>query len=126
MKDPQFESTVQRIIKADPRYDEQAYLFIREALDFAGKQMDKPAKGPQRHLTAQELLEGLRRHALAEYGPLTKTLLNQWGLRQCRDIGEVVFNLVNAGALGKTDEDRIEDFDNGYDFDAAFTAPFKP
>jgi uncharacterized repeat protein (TIGR04138 family) len=34
--------------------------------------------------------------------------------------------MVNRGVLGKTDEDRLEDFAGGYDFEEAFRNPFLP
>ena len=40
--------------------------------------------------------------------------------------GEIVFALLDAGLLGKTAEDKIADFDDLYDFDSAFRAPFRP
>ena len=54
------------------------------------------------------------------------TVLGRWGVRTTRDFGEIVFALLGAGLLGKTEEDKIEDFDDLYDFDAAFRAPFRP
>ncbi len=47
-------------------------------------------------------------------------------MRSCEDVGNMVFNLVNAGAFGKTDEDTIESFRQGYDFREAFVIPFLP
>jgi uncharacterized repeat protein (TIGR04138 family) len=38
----------------------------------------------------------------------------------------MVFNLVNAGVFGKTDEDTLESFRHGYDFQDAFVKPFRP
>ena len=52
-------------------------------------------------------------------------MLNYWGVNQCVDFGHLVFNLVQQGVLGKTDEDRLEDFAGGYDFDEAFRKPFR-
>ena len=37
-----------------------------------------------------------------------------------------VKDLVESGKLGKTDEDRPEDFADGFDFEDAFDAPFRP
>ena len=53
-------------------------------------------------------------------------LFEGWGVRSCLDFGQIVFNLVDARALTKTDEDRLEDFADGYDFKEAFAAPFLP
>ena len=121
-----FEEVVAQILKEDPRYAAEAYPFIREALDFSTRSLKKPSEGPRRHVTAAELLEGIRQYALKEYGPLAMTVLHAWGIRQCTDFGQIVFNLVNKEFLGKTDEDSVSDFDHGYDFETAFRAPFKP
>ena len=121
-----FEEAVAQILKEDPRYAPEAYPFIREALNFATQSLKKPSEGPGRHVTAAELLEGIRQYALKEYGPMAMTVLNAWGIRQCADFGQIVFNLVNKEFLGKTDEDSVRDFDRGYDFETAFRAPFEP
>jgi uncharacterized repeat protein (TIGR04138 family) len=38
----------------------------------------------------------------------------------------MVFNLIRIGIFGKTEADTIEQFQNGYDFEEAFVAPFRP
>ena len=54
------------------------------------------------------------------------TVFDYWGLRSCEDVGNMVFNLVRIGVFGKTDEDTLESFRAGYDFQDAFVAPFRP
>ena len=126
MKKPSFNEAIAKILKDDPRFDEMAYHFMREALDYTVKMLSKPVEGPGRHVSGAELLEGARQYALQEYGPVAKTVLNRWGIHNCEDFGEIVFNMVEKGLLGKTEEDRREDFTGGYDFDEAFSSPFKP
>lgn len=126
MKQGDFQETLNRIVAEDHRYDEQAYHFLREALDFTIKLLDKPHEGKGRHVSGAELLEGIRQFALKEYGPLALTVLRTWGITRCEDFGEVVFNMVQHGLLGKTDDDRREHFSGGYDFDTAFRKPFRP
>lgn len=126
MKKLSFDEALSRIRRRDRRYREEAYEFIREALDFTIKWLSKPSEGPARHVSGQELLAGIRTYALKEYGPLTLRVLNYWGLNRCEDFGELVFNLVEEGILGRTEEDTREDFSGGYDFATAFTAPFLP
>jgi uncharacterized repeat protein (TIGR04138 family) len=53
-------------------------------------------------------------------------VLEYWGVTNCVDFGEIVFNMIGAGLLGKTDKDRKEDFSGGYDFDEMFVKPFLP
>jgi uncharacterized repeat protein (TIGR04138 family) len=126
MKPVNFEEAIVRIRQRDRRYAADAYLFIREALDHTVHRLNRPAQGPLRHVTGRELLEGIRQFATDSYGPMALRVLTHWGLRRTEDVGEIVFNLVEAGALGKTESDRREDFAGGYDFDAAFAAPFRP
>ena len=126
MKKANFNEALTEILRDDKRYDEQAYLFLREALGFTIKMLGKPQTGATRHVSGVELLEGVRQCALKEYGPIARTVLARWGIQRCEDIGEIVFNLVDKGVLGKTEEDRKEDFAGGYDFDEAFRQPFRP
>jgi uncharacterized repeat protein (TIGR04138 family) len=126
MKKVVFHEAVGLIANRDKRYHEHAYFFIREALDFSIKAMNKPSEGPGRHISGQELVEGIRQFALQEYGPMAKTVLACWGVHRCEDFGELVFNLVDAGVLGKTAQDRKEDFAGGYDFETAFRKPYRP
>ncbi|GIW70647.1 MAG: hypothetical protein KatS3mg102_0189 [Planctomycetota bacterium] len=71
-------------------------------------------------MTGQELCAGLRDLALEKFGPLARTVLRQWGVHRTRDFGEMVFDLIRIGLMGKTDTDTIEDFDEVYAFDEAF------
>ena len=120
------EQAIEAIIEKDPRYPREAYEFVRESLDCTIRLFRKDAVGKERHVTGKELLEGMRRHALDQFGPLAHTVLTSWNLRTGEDGGEIVFNMVNARVLSKTDRDKREDFQNGYDFEEAFKRPFEP
>lgn len=120
------EQAIEAIIEKDPRYPREAYEFVRESLDCTIRLFRKDAVGKERHVTGKELLEGLRRHALDQFGPLAHTVLTSWNLRAGEDVGEIVFNMVNARVLSKTDRDKREDFQNGYDFEETFKRPFEP
>lgn len=126
MKRPNFHHALSEILARDTRYHADAYQFVSEALDYTVKKLEKPTSGPGRHVRGAELIEGLRQYAIEQFGPMAKTVLNYWGVYRCEDIGEIVFNMVDAGILGKTDQDRKEDFAGGYDFDRAFRDPFRP
>ncbi len=126
MQKIKFEEAVKKILERDTRYDRDAYLFIREALDFTVKLQKKSGQALPRHVTGQELLEGLRRCALLQFGPMTKTVLSYWGIKQCEDFGEIVFNMVDSSILGKHERDSRDDFKGGYDFDEAFVKPYQP
>lgn len=126
-EDPTFQAAVEALGQKDTRYDTEAYYFLREALEHTLKSLsEKEGKPVHRHVTGQELLEGFREYALDEFGPLTFTVLDSWGLHRTEDVGELVFNLIGAGVFGKREKDSRADFANGYDFTNAFKDPFEP
>ena len=120
-----FGQKLEDIVQQDSRYDREAYLFLRDALDFTIKARKK-AKEIDQHVTGQQLLEGIRQYALKQFGPMVTTVLSYWGLRSGADFGEMVFNFIRVGIFGKTDTDSIEDFKGGYTFHEAFIVPFLP
>lgn len=128
MQELNFEAVVERICARDPRYHRNAYQFVREALEHTQKtkKLSEPKGGKPdtRHVTGQELLEGIRAFALQQFGPLAWLVLDEWGVRRCEDFGEIVFNLIDHGVLSKTPSDSREDFRGGYDFFEAFRKPF--
>ena len=121
-----FAEALDSIIANDPRYQRDAYIFLRDALDYTTKQQKKARGTTVRHVAGPELLEGVRQYALKEFGPLVITVFESWGIRACEDIGHMVFNLIDAGVFGKTEEDSMEDFKSVYDFNEAFVKPFAP
>jgi uncharacterized repeat protein (TIGR04138 family) len=113
-----FAEALDSIIATDPRFSRDAYVFLRDALDFTTKQQKKIKGTTVRHVAGPELLEGVRQYALKEFGPMVITVFSSWGINRCEDIGHMVFNL--------TDEDSMEDFKSVYDFQDAFVKPFAP
>jgi uncharacterized repeat protein (TIGR04138 family) len=126
MQEINFEEVVEKLYGQDSRFARDAYHFTREALDYTQKLISRENKGAVRHVTGQELLEGIRQFALQQYGPMTATVLEEWGVRSCTDFGEIVFNMVESGLLAKTEKDTRDDFHQGYDFTEAFRKPFWP
>lgn len=121
-----FEEALGLILQADPRYAKDAYVFLRLALTYTIKSVAKADQGSVRHVTGKELLEGIRQYALQEFGPIARTVLATWGITRTDDFGEIVFNLVNHGVLGKTEQDKKEDFAEVFSFHEAFTRPYLP
>ena len=129
VQDLDFAEVVDLICKEDSRYNKAAYFFVRQGLDHTVSALKKNDPGRaqrSQHVSGRELLEGLRVHALEQFGPLTKTVLESWGVGRCSDFGEIVFNLIEYNIFSKTENDRREDFANIYDFDEAFVKPFQP
>jgi uncharacterized repeat protein (TIGR04138 family) len=126
MHEATFEEGLELVLARDQRYQRDAYHFLREALDFTQKCIVKENRGQLRHVTGQELLAGVRDYALAQFGPMAITVLEEWGVKRCEDFGEIVFNMVEIGMLAKTEKDSREDFQGGYEFPEAFRKPFLP
>ena len=129
MQQNSFDDVLNRMVEQNLRYHRDAYLFLREALDFTQKTVGKANKSKARdgtHITGQELLNGIREYALALYGPMTITVLEEWGIISCEDFGNMVFLMIENNLLRKTEQDRPEDFKNGYSFEDAFRKPFRP
>lgn len=103
------------LIEKNPQYGKEAYVFVLDSLRSLIEGLSEV-----RHVTGQELSEGCRRRALELYGPLARTVLEYWGITSTEDIGEIVFNLIEAKQLTKTDQDCKQDFKNVFDFVEAF------
>jgi uncharacterized repeat protein (TIGR04138 family) len=126
MQEVNFDLKVDQILARDARFSREAYGFIREALDFTQKLISRESHEKMRHVTGQELLEGIRQFGLREFGPMAATVFEEWGIKRCADFGEIVFNMVESGLLARTEKDSREDFEKGYDFTTAFRKPFWP
>ena len=106
------------ILRKDNRFDPRAYDFMLQVIGEASES----AKG---HVTGHELLDWFRDLALDAYGPLAYTVLTDWGVHTCEDVGDIVFNLYNAKRIGKTDSDSPADFIGGFDFREEFLGPYE-
>ncbi len=121
-----YDEVLDAIIASDPRYHRDAFHFVREGLDYTQQTISKQEEGIVRHISGQELLGGMRAHALEEYGPMALVVLNEWGVSCCEDFGEIVFNMIEYDLLARTAEDSRDDFKGSYSFDEAFRQPFLP
>jgi len=126
MQSVSFTEALDAITARDTRYDREAYVFLRDALEYTLKKRRKTQKDAPTDVPASELLDGFRLYALKECGPMARLVLDYWGVRSSEDIGHLVFNLVQANVFSKTDRDTIEEFRAGFDFDEAFVVPFQP
>ncbi|MBU0618487.1 MAG: hypothetical protein KKI02_12285 [Planctomycetes bacterium] len=113
----------ERAIREDGRYPPAAYEFLHRGLERTARTVhDEPEPGVPHHVSGQQLCESLRVLALESWGPLAQAVLASWNIRTTRDFGEIVFLLIRLGLMGKQDSDRIEDFDNVYNFHEALGA----
>lgn len=122
-----FSDGVENIIRRDPRYHREAYIFLRDALDFTIHRLKKENREMEdRHVSPQELLDGLRDLALDQFGPMVLTVFEHWGIHCTEDFGNMVFNLSQEQIFGVQESDRLADFRHYYSFQSAFVAPFQP
>ena len=123
------EITLKRILDDAGPYPLEAYEFLRSGLAHTVK-MTKGATtqfgdldDEDRHVSGQQLCLGLRDYATREYGLLAGAVLARWNVHRTDDFGKMVFALVDAGLMRKSDSDRLEDFQGVYDFTEAFPGP---
>ena len=65
-----YDEVLDAIIAVDPRFHRDAYHFVREGLDYTQSAISKQEEGAVRHISGQELLGGMRAHAIEQYGPM--------------------------------------------------------
>ncbi|MFH1995893.1 MAG: Minf_1886 family protein [Candidatus Omnitrophota bacterium] len=110
-----FYNRIEKICEKDRRYKADSYEFVMQALNYTQSSLKK--KG---HVSGGELLEGIRKYGMEQFGPLAKTVFEHWGVRETEDFGEIVFQLVDNKILNKTDGDSIDDFRSVYNFEDVF------
>ena len=116
-------NTIEQIARRDGRYDPRALVFVHEGLghtiqaikELTGYDEDKP-----RHITGAELARGLARIAMDRWGRLAKIVLAHWGIHSTRDLGEIVYLMIECNWMSAQESDRIEDFDDVFSFDQFF------
>lgn len=109
------EGIMDRIRIREPRFDEQAYLFVLSALEMCQAQLTV-----RRHITGAELARAARDLALERYGLMASVVLEHWGISSTADIGDIVFTLVDLGFLLSQPQDTRDEFVDVFDFDLAF------
>ncbi len=120
---------IEELVERDPRFAYEAYEFVFEALRHTQKMLGRQPPGEEtpareQHVTGPELLEGVRDLALREFGLMARTVFHLWGIDRTADFGDIVFNLIEARLMNKTDEDDRLDFHDVYDLDQALVQDY--
>src|SRR5580700_3091512 len=94
------------IVRRDPRYLYEAYEFMFEALNHTQKMLGRSPKGErhpefEHHVSGPEILRGTVDLAREEFGLLARTVFHIWGVQRTDDIGELIFNLIEAHLMSK-------------------------
>lgn len=113
--------TLDQIAAQDGRYDARALKFVYEGLGATIDKLRQQADDDTpRHITGQQLAYGLAELAKQRWGRLAAMVLNYWGVKTTRDFGEIVYLMISHHWMTSQETDRIEDFDNVYDFTDMF------
>ncbi len=105
-----------------PYYAPEAYFFLLDALAAA---LGKHSRSRREQIRASDLTKAAATLALEKYGPFAKMVWNSWGLTCTMDWGQIVFRLADKKILGLSSQDKLEDFDNVYDFSDTLVRPFR-
>lgn len=114
------EKKLTELLRRNKRYPREAYEFVSEALAHTVRLLDREG-----HVTGAELCEGVRDLALEQFGFMARRVLESWNIHSTNDLGRIVFAMIDAELLRKTETDSIDDFDNVYDFREAFDESFR-
>jgi uncharacterized repeat protein (TIGR04138 family) len=120
------------VARRDERYAYEAYEFVFAALEHTQKLLGRTRPEPTReaepvaqHVAGAELVRGACDLATSEYGRMARVVFHMWGIDSTDDFGAIVFNLIDANLLTKTDSDSRDDFHDLFDLDAALTNGFE-
>ncbi|MCC6580853.1 MAG: hypothetical protein IT440_10460 [Phycisphaeraceae bacterium] len=115
-------------IASKTRYHVGAFIFVQRGLDYTVRRIHGEPSGKaneeenaSRHVSGQQLCQGLRDFAIEQYGLLARTVLRRWHIYRCEDFGHIVFAMIDAGMMRKTDQDNLDDFHGVFDFADAFS-----
>ncbi len=125
--------SLEEVVREDGRYPLEAFGFLHDGLAravrgvYSDVEEEPPAPDegdppprPPRHVTGQQLSEGLRDEAVDRWGLLARTVLGRWNVRATIDFGSMVYLLIENDLMQKTESDSIEDFRDVFDFATAF------
>jgi uncharacterized repeat protein (TIGR04138 family) len=115
------------LCREDPRFAYEAYEFVCEAVSYTQESLGRGNEYDveDRHVSGAELLRGICELAVREFGMMASVVFKQWGIKTTDDIGEIVFKLIKAKRLSKSDRDNPEDFHDLFDLHQALTEGFE-
>lgn len=97
---------INELYQRSGKYHPDAYEFITSCV------IDQVNNLPRaRHLSAAELLAGLKKQLHSNFGFLAADVLDSWGIKSASDIGEIVFDLISINILSASEDDKRCDFD---------------
>ena len=124
------DSRILELTRDDPRFAYEAYEFVCEAVTFTQDRLGRlalpaPDEEADHHVSGAELLRGACELAVRQFGMRAPVVFRQWGVRTTDDFGEIVFKLIRAERLSKSDRDDPDDFHDLFDLEKALTEGFE-
>ena len=107
---PDRNTDLDSLCDSDPSWPYEAYEFVLEAIELAG---DSQEPGDAEiHLSGRQIALAAKELAREWFGLMAPTVFSFWGITTTRNLGEMVFKLIDCGMLTRQEGDRVEDFDN--------------
>ena len=119
--------TFQEIASRGGVYPPEAYEFVNRGLAYTVSKLQGGGEEEDRarHVTGQQLCQGLREYAWQQWGMMATTVLRRWNITCTFDFGRIVYELVDCGILRTTEGDSVEDFRRVYDFESALESEYR-
>jgi uncharacterized repeat protein (TIGR04138 family) len=108
-------ATLFNLSRSDNRYAYEAYEFVLEAVKYTQERLEPDADEPP-HFRGDDLLRGGCELAVHQFGRMAPIVLRQWGIAGSDDFGEIVYRLIEAGSIARSDDDDPADFLGDFDF----------
>jgi uncharacterized repeat protein (TIGR04138 family) len=124
------DAKILEMIREDPRYTYEAYDFVCDAVTYTQDRLGRMPASPDdhdddHHVSGAELLRGACDLAVREFGMMAPVVFRAWGIRTTDDFGALVFKLIQADRLSKSDSDDPDDFHDVFDLEKALTEGFE-
>jgi uncharacterized repeat protein (TIGR04138 family) len=125
--DPADPRALTDVVEQMDRYPLEAFHFVQQGLSYSVEKFHGGLIDPtiRRHISGQQLCDGLREYALMKWGLLARTVLHRWEINTTLDFGRIVFAMIDSGLMQKTDDDTLDDFREVFDFKTAFEAGYQ-
>lgn len=110
--DPELSKATEELRLSYPNYTLESYQFVSNAVSSTIAKLTA-----HRHISASELLVGIRNYAREQYGAVAPLVMDKLGLRTARNVGEVVYLLISVKLLSASPEDSPEDFNVSFSWE---------
>src|SRR5437763_1785964 len=96
--EPPREKSLEEVVQKLGLYPIDAFVFVQQGLAYTVKKLhgDAAKEMPKetRHISGQDLCEGLRDLALRRWGMMARAVFSRWGITSTLDFGRIVFAMI--------------------------------